>query len=71
MLKELKYCRCTSELESPELECDKSIAKLNDVYESIETVGGQDEEVATVDLPHRLRTRSPQRSFWRTHVRCS
>lgn len=40
----------TSELQSPKLEGDKSITIFNDVYESIEPVRGEDEEVSTSHL---------------------
>ena len=41
----------TSELQAPQLKGDKAIAILNDVHESIEPVGGKDEEVSTGNLP--------------------
>lgn len=41
----------TSELQPTELESDKAIAKLNNVDKSIESVGGEDEEISRGHLP--------------------
>ena len=41
----------TSELEPPELEGDEAVANLDDVHESVESVGGEDEEVPGRDTP--------------------
>lgn len=41
-----RSCELTPELQASELESDKAVADLNDVYESIEVVWGQDETVS-------------------------
>lgn len=41
----------TSELQAPQLKGDQAVSDFNDVHQSVEVVGGQDEAVARAVVP--------------------
>lgn len=52
-------CWLTSELQASKLESDEAVADLNDVYESIEVVGGQDEAVSSAVVSPATQQKVP------------